>query len=86
MDLKLEELTEELISMKEKELLGIAEAISTPLSPPKDLKESVIKQAKLDTVLKDSTDFVADAFGKGFLGVVDTVVCLGTNRTPKRTF
>ena len=86
MDHDLEEITDEVLAMKEREFSRIVECITTPQPPSEERIESILKRAKAEAVLKDSADFVADGFGKGLLGIVDTMVCLGTEKNPRRTY
>ena len=86
MDLKLEEITDEVLVMKEKEIEAIAAGIASLMPTSQRRMDTILKKAKTDLVLKDSAEFIAEGFGKGLLGIVDTVICLGSNKPPKRSF
>lgn len=85
MEIKETDLTDEMLAMKEEEFFGFVESSLDPT--PSDRRiDSIIKRAQFETVAKDSADFVAEGVSKGLLGVLDTMICLGSGDDPKRNY
>ena len=74
-----------MLAMKEEEFFGFIQSSLDPV-PSEQRIESIMKRAQFEAVAKDSADFVAEGVTKGFLGVLDTMMCLGTGEDPKNNY
>lgn len=83
--IKEKEITDEMLAMKEEEFFGYVESSLDPI-PSEQRIDDIIRRAELETVAKDSANFVAEGVTKGLLGVLDTMMCLGTGDDPKRNY
>ena len=72
-----DEITDEDLKKIEEEIMGFAGPLPLPTPPPSEERmQSILEQAKLEAVAKDSADFIADGVG-WFIGTpllpIDTV-------------
>ena len=77
------EMTDEEFEDCEKEFFDTfgADALQAE-SSSEDRMESILKRTKLESVMKDSTDFIVESFGRGLLGITDALVGV-TEKKPK---
>lgn len=86
MDLKIEELTQEVMDAKEEEFFGF---VQSSLVPQRSIEreKNIIKRIRMDVVIKDYTEFAVHGITKGLFGVLDTMVCLtDEDEKPKRSY
>lgn len=74
-DQQVNEMTEEEFEDCEKDffnLIGENALVAEPSS--EDRMESILQRTKIDSVVRDSADFVVESFGRGLLGITDALI------------
>ncbi len=86
METKLEEVSDQELAISMKEFADIV-GPTPPPAPSNRRIEAIMERAKAQAMMKDSADFVAEGASKAFLGLLDTMVCLGdSEKRPKRSY
>ena len=68
------EITDEDLEAREDEFLREFQSAFLPGDSSPERMQSILKQAKLDLVLKDTTDFMVESLGRGTLGIIDAMI------------
>tara|TARA_R110002073_G_scaffold316930_1_gene490096 strand:+ start:204 stop:470 length:267 start_codon:yes stop_codon:yes gene_type:complete len=80
--------SDEVFDLTEKEIEELLATITSESESSAERMESIMKRVKVEAVLKESTDFLAEGMSKGLKGIADTLkgITKKDPEPPKRSY
>ncbi len=82
------QVSDEVFEVTEREIEEMLAGITEECESSTERMESIMKRVKVEALLKESTDFVAEGVGKGLKGIADTLksIVKKDQDPPKRSY